>query len=63
MINWQSDNSNNNESDNSGSYESPEDKLGYLLQKKGLQKVQMNETLIIFMRKSYGSVVAHSQSE
>jgi hypothetical protein len=30
-MNWQSDDSNNNESDNSGSYETPEDELGYLL--------------------------------
>jgi hypothetical protein len=32
-INWQFDDSNNNRSDNSGSYENPEDELGYLLQK------------------------------
>jgi hypothetical protein len=30
-MNWQSDNSDNNGSDNSGSYENPEDELGYLL--------------------------------
>jgi hypothetical protein len=28
----------------------------------GLKKVQMNETLIIFLRKRYGSVLVHSQS-
>jgi hypothetical protein len=28
----------------------------------GLEKVQMNETLIIFLRKRYGSAVVHSQS-
>jgi hypothetical protein len=56
-MNWQSDNFDNNESDNSGSYENPEDELGYLLQKRGLKKVQINETLIIFLRKRYGSVV------
>jgi hypothetical protein len=28
----------------------------------GLKKVQMNETLIIFVRKRYGSVVVHIQS-
>jgi hypothetical protein len=30
-MNWQFDDSNNNGSDNSGSYENPEDELGYLL--------------------------------
>jgi hypothetical protein len=30
-MNWQSGDSNNNGSDNSGSYETPEDELGYLL--------------------------------
>jgi hypothetical protein len=47
-MNWQSNDSNNNGSDNSGSYESLEDELDYLLQKRGLKKVQMNETPIIF---------------
>jgi hypothetical protein len=37
-MNWQSDNSDNNGSDNSGSYENSEDELGYLLQKRGAQK-------------------------
>jgi hypothetical protein len=50
------------DSDNSGSYESPEDELGYLLHKRGLEKVQMNETPIIFLRKRYGSVVVCIQS-
>jgi hypothetical protein len=31
VMNWQSGDSNNNGSDNSGSYESPEDELGSLL--------------------------------
>jgi hypothetical protein len=61
-INWQSGDSDNNGSDNSGSYEKPEDELGYLLQKRGLEKVQMNETPIIFLRKTYDSVVVHIQS-
>jgi hypothetical protein len=34
-LNWQFDDSNNNGSKNSGSYENPEDELGYLLQKRG----------------------------
>jgi hypothetical protein len=34
-MNWQSGNSNNNRSDNSGSYESPKDELSYLLEKRG----------------------------
>jgi hypothetical protein len=34
-MNWQSGDSNNNGSDNSGSYESPEDELSYLLHKRG----------------------------
>jgi hypothetical protein len=39
-INWQSGDSDNNGSDNSGSYENPEDELDYLLQKRGgLEKV------------------------
>jgi hypothetical protein len=38
VMNWQSSDSNNNGSDNSGSYESPEDELGYLLQKREAQK-------------------------
>jgi hypothetical protein len=38
VMNWQSGNSDNNGSDNSGSYENPEDELGYLLQKRGAQK-------------------------
>jgi hypothetical protein len=37
-MNWQSGDSNNNGSDNSGSYETPEDELGYLLQKRGTRK-------------------------
>jgi hypothetical protein len=37
-MNWQSDDSDNNGSDNSGSYENLEDELGYLLQKRGAQK-------------------------
>jgi hypothetical protein len=61
-MNWQSDDSNNNGSDNTGSYESPEDELGYLLQKRGLEKVQMNETPIIFLRKRYGNVIVRIQS-
>jgi hypothetical protein len=28
----------------------------------GLEKVQMNETPIIFLRKRYGSVIVHIQS-
>jgi hypothetical protein len=62
-LNWQSNDSNNNGSDNSGSYESPDDELGSLLQKRGLKKVQMNETSIIFLRKWYGSAIVHSQSK
>jgi hypothetical protein len=38
-MNWQSGDSDNNGSDNSGSYENPEDELSYLLQKRGLKKV------------------------
>jgi hypothetical protein len=60
-INWQSGDSDNNGSDNSGSYENPKDELGYLLHKGGLEKVQMNETPIIFLRKRYGSVIVHIQ--
>jgi hypothetical protein len=37
-MNWQSGDSDNNGSDNSGSYENPEDELSYLLQKRGAQK-------------------------
>jgi hypothetical protein len=37
-MNWQFGDSNNNGSDNSGSYENPEDELGYLLQKGGGSK-------------------------
>jgi hypothetical protein len=37
-MNWQSGNSDNNGSDNTGSYENLEDELGYLLQKRGAQK-------------------------
>jgi hypothetical protein len=61
-MNLQSGDSDNNGSDNCGSYESPEDELGYLLHKRGLKKVQMNETPIIFLRKRYGSVVVRIQS-
>jgi hypothetical protein len=61
-MNWQFGDSNNNVSDNSGSYENPEDEIGYLLQKRGLKKVHMNETPIIFLRKMYGSVIVHIQS-
>jgi hypothetical protein len=35
VMNWQSDDSNNNGSGNNGSYESPEDELGYLLLPRG----------------------------
>jgi hypothetical protein len=34
-LNWHFGDSNNNGSKNSGSYENPEDELGYLLQKRG----------------------------
>jgi hypothetical protein len=61
-MNWQSGDSDSNGSDNSGSYENPEDELSYLLQKRGLKKVQMNETPIVFLRKRYGSVVVCIQS-
>jgi hypothetical protein len=37
-MDWQSGDSDNNESDNSRSYESPEDELGYLLHKRGTRK-------------------------
>jgi hypothetical protein len=37
-MNWQSDDSDNNGFDNSGSYENPEDEFSYLLQKRGAQK-------------------------
>jgi hypothetical protein len=37
-LNWQFSDSNNNGSENSGSYENPEDELGYLLQKRGARK-------------------------
>jgi hypothetical protein len=37
-MNWQSDDSDKNEFDNSGSYEIIEDELGYLLQKRGARK-------------------------
>jgi hypothetical protein len=37
-MNWQFGNSNNNGSDNSGSYENSEDELGYLLQKTEARK-------------------------
>jgi hypothetical protein len=37
-MNWQFGDSNNNGSVNSGSYENPEDELGYLLQRGGAQK-------------------------
>jgi hypothetical protein len=37
-LNWQFGDSNNNGSKNSGSYENPEDELGYLLQKRGGSK-------------------------
>jgi hypothetical protein len=38
VMNWQSGDFNNNVSDNSGSYENPEDELSYLLQKRGAEK-------------------------
>jgi hypothetical protein len=37
-MNWQSGNSDNNGSDNRGSYENLEDELSYLLQKRGGSK-------------------------
>jgi hypothetical protein len=37
-MHWQSGDSDNNGSDNSGSYKSPEDELSYLLHKRGAQK-------------------------
>ena len=37
-MDWQFSDSDNNGSDNSGSYESPEDELSYLLHKRGAQK-------------------------
>jgi hypothetical protein len=37
-LNWQFGDSNNNGSENSGSYENTDDELGYLLQKRGARK-------------------------
>jgi hypothetical protein len=37
-MNWQSGDSDNNGSNNSGSHENPEDELGHLLQKSAAQK-------------------------
>jgi hypothetical protein len=37
-FNWQFDDSNNNGSKNSGSYENPEDELDYLLQNRGSKR-------------------------
>jgi hypothetical protein len=37
-MDWQSGDSDNNRSDNSGSYESPEDEPSYLLHKRGARK-------------------------
>jgi hypothetical protein len=37
-MNWQSGDSDNNGSDNSGSHENPKDELGHLLQKNGARK-------------------------
>jgi hypothetical protein len=42
-INWQSGDSDNNGSDNSGSYENPEDELDYLLQKRGGARKGLDE--------------------
>jgi hypothetical protein len=61
-LNWQFGDSNNNGFKNSESYENSEDELDYLLQKRGLKKVQINETPIIFLRKRYDSVIVHIQS-
>jgi hypothetical protein len=61
-MNWQSGDSDNNGSDNSGSHENPRMNSDSYYRRVGLEKVQMNETLIIFLRKRYGSVVVHSQS-
>jgi hypothetical protein len=61
-MDWQSGDSDNNGSDNSGSYESPMmNSVTYYI-RGGLEKVQMNETPIIFLRKRYGSVVVRTQS-
>jgi hypothetical protein len=38
VMNWQSGDSDNNGSDNSGSHENPEDELEQLLQKSGARK-------------------------
>jgi hypothetical protein len=48
---------NNWQSDDSGSYHSPEDKLGHLLEKRGgLKKVQLTVTPTIFLSsKRYGN--------
>jgi hypothetical protein len=61
-MNCQSGDSNNNGSDNSGSYESPKDELGYLLHKRGTRKGLDDETPIIFLKKRYGSVIVRIQS-
>jgi hypothetical protein len=46
--NWQSD--------DSGSYHSPEDELGHLLEKTGLKKVQLTMTPTIFLSsRRYGN--------
>jgi hypothetical protein len=38
VMNWKSNDSDNNGSYNSGSHENPEDELGHLLQKSGARK-------------------------
>jgi hypothetical protein len=40
VMNWQSGDSNNNGSGNNGSYESPEDELGYLLLPRGQKDLE-----------------------
>jgi hypothetical protein len=61
-MNWQSGDSDTNGSDNSGSYETLRmNSVTYYI-RKGLEKVQMNKTPIIFLRKRYGSVVVCIQS-
>jgi hypothetical protein len=61
-LNWQFGDSNNNGSENSGSYENPEDEPSYLLQKRGSRKGLDERDPIIFLRKRYGTVIVRIQS-
>jgi hypothetical protein len=60
-MNWQFGDSNNKDPIIADSMRTPKMNSVTYYRRGGLEKVQMNETLIIFLRKRYGSAIVYIQ--